>query len=193
MRATTVSQLSRVHNLGSYRNACRVVSQLGPYTHQQRQQEKIIYLNKEGRGLIGSDREVKFSPIIQHTLLANEAYIYFECPIDWKSEVVLEIEEKTKGLTFNLGNTAIKPKKIQLIADAVFTRNGYVHFIEIDNTRHMQDNIKKLKSYAEMWPELKKKYQMQPKLYFFTTTQDRKKKLGTAAKWIEVFTFNEIK
>lgn len=195
LRATTVRQLSRIHDLGSYRNACRVVNQLEPYTHQQRQQEKIIYLNKEGRGLIGSNREVKFSPVIQHTLLANEAYIYFNCPIDWRTECLLEVEEKAKGLTFNIGSTALKPKSKQLISDAVFTRNGYVHLIEIDNTRYMQDNIKKIKSYADVWSAIKNKYQMDPILYFFTSTENRKRKLLSACKGIraEVLTFEEIR
>lgn len=196
MRVTTVSQLSRIHDLGTYRNACRVINQLTSYTHQQRQQEKIIYLNKVGRDLIGSTHEVKFSPFVQHTLLTNEAYIFLKTPIDWQTECLLEFaEEKAKGLTFTLGSLALKAKKKQLISDAVFTRNGYVHLIEIDNTRHMVDNLKKIRAYSEMWPDIKNKYQMQPVLYFFTTTESRKKKLAAACKGMraEVFTFNEVK
>lgn len=75
---------------------------------------------------------------------------------------------------------ALKFKKKQLISDAVFTRNGYVHLIEIDNTRHMQDNLKKIKSYIEMRPDIHQKFNMQTKLYFFTATESRKRKFTNA-------------
>lgn len=179
LRAVTVRQLSRIHDLGSYRNACRIINQLAPYTHQQRDREKVVYLNKEGRDLIGSTNEVKRGPLMDHILLANEAYIYFNCPLDWRAEVALEAKEQSpKGIIFNMPGIAIKIKKV--IADAVFTRNGYVHLIEIDNTRHMQDNIKKIMSYQEIWQDIKKEYQLQPMLYFFTTTADRKNKISRA-------------
>lgn len=194
MKATTVRQLSRVHDLGSYRNACRVVTQLAPYTHQYRAQEKVIYLNKEGRDLIGSRNEVKKTPLLDHVLLTNEAYIHFNCPLDWHTEAFVESEEKVKGLTFNLGSVALKAKK-SLIIDAVFTRNGYVHLVEIDNTRHMQDNLKKIKSYQEVWQDIKNKYQLQPVLYFFTVSETRKNKLAAAGKGLrmEVKTFDDIR
>ena len=195
LRATTVRQLSHIHDLGSYRNACRIVNQLAPYTHQFREQEKVIYLNKEGRALIGSTKEVKRTPLIQHMLLTNEAFIHFQCPLDWRTECVLEAEEERKGLVFSLGATALKPKMKQVIADAIFTRNGYVHIVEIDNTRHMQDNFKKINAYREMWKAIHTKYQLQPILYFFTTTEDRKRKLAAAGKGtrMEVKTFEELK
>lgn len=145
--------------------------------------------------MIGSDREVKYSTAIEHTLLCNEAYIHFNFPYDWWPEALVELEEKPKGITFNFGNTALKAKTKQIIVDATFTRNGYIYLVEIDNTRHMQDNFKKLKKYKEMWSDIKNKYQMQPVLYFFTTTETRKRKLMSAAKGmnVEVMTFGEIK
>lgn len=197
MRATTIKQLRKVHDLGGYRNAAKVVNQLKPYIHEYRENEKIIYLNKSGRDLIGSTHEVKQSPYIQHILLTNEAYVYFNCPFDWRTECSLEREEKLpKGFTLNLGNTALK-SKIKVVSDAIFTRNGYVHLVEIDNTRGMPDNKKKIDQYAAMWKEIKHIYNLQPILYVFTTSEIRKKKFE---QWIskkglrsQVKTFNEIK
>lgn len=185
-----IKHLQRIHDLKSYRNACRVVRQLEPYTHQVfHEREKIIYLNKEGRELIGSKKEVKRTSYMSHTLLRNEAYLYFNCPLDWRTEHPLETQQK--ALTpFEIqvkGITPISKKKV--IGDAVFTRNGYLHIIEIDNTRNMSDNRKKIDLYKEILPNLNN-----PILYFFTQTEDRKRKLqgwlkGTRS---EVKTFQEI-
>lgn len=77
-------------------------------------------------------------------------------------------------------------KKI-VIADAYFGGN----FVEIDNTRHMKDNMKKIANYIEIF-KLKK---INPRLHFFTTTNSRKQKLE---KWLagmnhRVLTFDEIR
>ncbi|CAM3728583.1 Replication-relaxation [Mesobacillus zeae] len=185
-----IKHLLRIHDLKSYRNACRVVRQLEPYTHQSYfDREKIIYLNKEGRALIGSTKEVKKSPLIQHSLLRNDAFVHFNCPMNWRTEHTLEVAHKPlsefeimiKGLT-------LKSKKV--VADAVFERNGYMHIIEIDNTRNMIDNKKKIEAYREILPSLKV-----PILYFFTVNEGRKKKLQ---EWLygirhEILTFEEIR
>jgi hypothetical protein len=183
---TTVRQLQRIHDLGSYRNACRIVSQLEPYLHVTRGREKIFYLNKEGRELIGSDKEVKKSMQIEHKLLTNEAYIYFGCPSDWRTEYKLEYEEEITDIIIKIGSGKSVMKKV-VIADAYFDGN----IIEIDNTRHMKDNMKKIMNYREIF-QLKK---INPRLYFFTTTSHRKQKLE---KWLagmdhQVLTFDEIK
>lgn len=75
-------------------------------------------------------------------LLTNQAYIYFSCPLDWSREYVIESKNEPeyqfgiqiKGLTFT--------SKKEVISDAVFTRKGYLHLAEIDNTRSMKDNRK---------------------------------------------------
>ncbi|MEK4883697.1 replication-relaxation family protein [Bacillus sp. FSL W8-0223] len=182
----TVRQLQRIHDLGSYRNACRIVSQLEPYLHVTRGREKIFYLNKDGRELIGSDKEVKKSMQIEHKLLLNEAYIYFGCPSDWITEYRIEHEEEITDIIVRIGSGKSVMKKI-VIADAYFAGN----VIEIDNTRHMKDNLKKIANYKEIF-KLKK---INPRLHFFTTTNHRKQKLE---KWLsgmdhQVLTFDEIK
>ncbi len=185
-----IKHLQRIHDLKSYRNACRVVRQLEPYTHSiYHEREKIIYLNKEGRELIGSNKEVKRTSYMSHTLLRNEVYLYFNCPLDWKNEYPLETSQK--ALTaFDIQVKGITPiNKKRVVADAVFTRNGYLNIIEIDNTRNMSDNKKKIELYKGILPNLN-----MPMLYFFTHTEDRKRKLQEWMKGMksEVRLFKEI-
>lgn len=161
-----IKHLQQIHDLKSYRNACRVVKQLSPYIHETfHNKEKVIYLNKDGRDLIGSRKEVKKNSLIEHTLLANEAYLYFRCPLDWKREYTLEEETKITGL--QLGGLKLAKKKV--IADAAFSKNGYLHLIEIDNIRDMADNRKKIEMYLSL-------LRPSQKLFIFTTTEDRKRK-----------------
>ena len=101
------------HDLKSYRNACRIVKQLSPYIHETMyEREKVIYLNKDGRELIGSAKEVKRNSLMGHTLLANEAYLYFNCPIDWQTEYSIEVKEAvpTFGIQFKGIKQLIKRK-----------------------------------------------------------------------------------
>lgn len=183
---TTIRQLQRIHDLGSYRNACRIITQLEPFLNVVRGREKVFYLNKEGRELIGSEKEIKNSTQLEHRLLTNEAYIYFGCPADWKTEYRIEHKEEIKDIIVRIGSGKSVMKKI-VIADAYFGGN----IIEIDNTRHMKDNLKKIANYKEIF-KLKK---INPRLYFFTTTNSRKEKLkkGLAGMNHQVLTFDEIK
>ena len=164
-----IKHLQQIHDLKSYRNACRIVKQLNPYIHETfLNKEKVIYLNKDGRELIGSNKEMKVNSHMTHTLLANEVYLYFNCPLDWKREYALEEENRLKGL--NISGLKVVSKKV--IADAVFSRNGYLHFIEIDNVSKMTDNMKKIETYLSL---LKPTH----KLYIFTKTKERKKKFDS--------------
>lgn len=170
---------------------------MNEYLHEYRGREKVVYLNEYGRNYIASEKEVKKSSLFDHMLLANDAYIYFDCPQTWIKEYAFEREVKPKydfAIQLN-GKTPTAKEKI--VSDAVFTRNGYVYLIEIDNIRDMRDNMKKIKKYKEMWKDIAEKFQMKPVLYFFTTTETRKRKLIDAAKGkgmnAEVMTFNEIK
>jgi hypothetical protein len=191
----TVKQLHEIMQLGTYRNTCRIVNQLSDFLHVDRGQRKIIYLNKDGREFIGSDKEIKKSILFDHMLLTNQAYIYFNFPFDWKREYVIESKNEPEyqfGIQIK-GITVTSKKKI--ISDAGFTRNGNLHLVEIDNTRSMKDNKMKIEKYTDMWNDIKK--HSQPILYFFTTTNMRKQKLET---WVqskkircEVHTFDEIK
>lgn len=180
--AVSVKQLHEILRLGSYRYTCKVVSQLEEYLHVVRSNQKIVYLNKEGRQLIGSEKEIKRSILFDHMLLANKAYIYYGCPLDWKREYIIEIAQEPE-FSFGIqikGLNVIKKKTI--IPDAVFSRDGYVNLVEIDNTRAMIDNKKKIDRYQEIWKEIKKEFGCQPKLCIFTLSEKRKREF---TQWCE--------
>jgi hypothetical protein len=194
-----IKHLLYIHDLKSYRNAARIVStQLKPYINETFfNREKVIYLNKEGRALIGSLNGPQKPTLILHTLLRNEVYLHYDCPLNWENEYTLEAQLKPRSsLEIHLGGNMKFKESLKVVCDAMFTRNGYVHFIEIDNTRDMIDNRKKIETYAEIIPLIRKDFQESPKVIFFTTTENRKKKLSGWLKGRsinhEVKTFEEI-
>ncbi|MDP4087115.1 MAG: hypothetical protein Q8934_21365 [Bacillota bacterium] len=188
-----IKHLQEIHKL-NYRNLCRIInSHLRPFIHETYyQREKVIYLNKKGREMIASDREITVNQQTLHSLMRNEVYIYFNCPQDWKIEYTIESNvNASNDIQINsLGLTLSTKKKLNV--DAVFKRNGYLHLIEVDNERKMIDNFKKIESYKEILPGYKNET---PILYFFTKTESRKRKLEEKLKGIrhEVLTFEEIK
>ncbi|MEK4148991.1 replication-relaxation family protein [Robertmurraya sp. FSL W8-0741] len=174
----SVKQLHEILRLGSYRHTCRVVAQLEEYLNVVRSQQKIIYLNKGGRQLIGSEKEIKKSVLFDHMLLSNEAYIYYGCPSDWKRELPIEVTQEPE-FSFGIQIKGLNvTKKKTIIPDAVFSRDGYVHLVEIDNTRSTQDNRKKIQKYKEMWSEIKNRFGLQPKLCIFTMSEKRKREFA---------------
>lgn len=195
-----IKHLQRIHDLKSYRNAARIIStQLKPYINETfYEREKVIYLNKDGRNFIGSDKDPQKPTLIAHTLLRNEVYLHFNCPADWQNEYTLEAQLKPRsGLDAIISSNMKLSSSMKVRADAMFTRNGYVHLIEVDNAREMAENRKKINSYAEILPMVRKQFEQTPILYFFTTTENRKRKFE---EWLkgrsirhEVKTFTEIK
>ena len=191
--AVSVKQLHQILKLGTYRHTCRVISKLEQYLHVVRSNQKIVYLNKDGRQLIGSEKEIKKTIMFDHMLLANDAYIYYGCPQDWKREYSIEITQEPKfGAGIKIEGLTLTNKKT-IIPDAVFKQEWYYCFVEIDNTRTMIDNRKKIKRYQEMWTELKKRFS-NPKLCIFTTSEKRKREFVQLCGNLphEVFTFKEI-
>lgn len=190
-----IKHLQDIHDLKSYRNACKIITQqLRPYIHERYfHREKVMYLNKKGKELIASEKdEVKVNDQTIHSLLRNEVYIYFQCPIDWQNEYALQSESKAKNnLPFFSSNLPISNKK-RIVCDAAFKRNGYLHIIEVDNTQDMRVNKRKIETYREVLPAYKEQV---PFLYFFTKTEARKRKLEEWLKGIryKVMTFDEIR
>jgi hypothetical protein len=192
--AVSVKQLHEILRFGTYRHTCRVISQLDTYLHVFRSHQKIVYLNKEGRQLIGSEKEVKKTILFDHMLLSNQAYIYYDCPADWKREYTIEVEQEPEfSFAIQVKGLSVATKK-KIIPDAIFTRDGYVHLIEIDNTRTMQDNRKKIEKYKEMWPDIKNQFGAQPKLCIFTLSEKRKKEFVQLCGKLQcdIKLFNEI-
>lgn len=193
-----IKHLQRIHEL-KYRNMAQTINRhLKPYINETfYEREKVIYLNKDGRSFIGSDKDPQKPTLIAHTLLRNEVYLHFHCPTDWRNEYTLETEVKQQN-NFSIQFSGLKMNnKRKVVADAMFTRNGYVHLIEVDNARDMSENRKKIDNYAEILPMVRKQFEQTPILYFFTTTEHRKRKFE---EWLkgrsirhEVKTFVEIK
>jgi len=154
------------------------MKKIEPYCHVTfHEREKVYYLNKEGRSLINSEKEVKKNQNIEHTLLRNEAYLFLRCPYDWRNEVALEYEvthPNALGIILKGMNVATKGK---IVCDAMYSRNGYTHIVEIDNKQDMKENHKKIKSYVEVLKHLDT-----PKIEIFTTTLDRKRKFE---QWLQ--------
>jgi hypothetical protein len=192
--AVSVKQLHQILKLGSYRYTCQVVSKLEKdYLNTYRSKQKIVYLNGEGRQLIGSNRVVNKSTLFEHMLLTNQIFIHYNCPVTWRTEHTIEIEAKSENMGF-IKVEGLKPvTKKKIVCDAYFERNGYTYLIEVDNTRKMIDNRKKIQKYLEMWPEIRKQYQ-NPKLCIFTKSQKRKKEFLALTKNIphEIYCYNEI-
>jgi hypothetical protein len=194
-----IKHLQRIHDL-TYRNTSQTINRhLKPYINETFfEREKVIYLNKDGRNFIGSDKDPQKPTLIAHTLLRNEVYLHFNCPADWQNEYTLEAPLKPQSnLDAFISSNMKLSDKAKVRADAMFTRNGYVHLIEVDNARDMADNRKKINSYADILPVIRKDFQQTPILYFFTTTENRKRKFE---EWLkgrsirhEVKTFTEIK
>ena len=142
--------------------------------------------------MIGSTKEVKRNQNLEHTLLRNDAYIYLNKPIDWQIEAAIEysVQQQHSQLGIIIKGVSVATKT-KVIADAKYNRNGYTHLVEIDNSRHMPDNLKKIKAYAECFKHLDT-----PRLEIFTTSLTRKRKFESWLKEYklrgEVLTYDEI-
>ena len=126
-------------------------------------------------------------------LLTNQVFIHYKCPVTWRTEHPIEIEEKNDNTGF-IKVVGLKPViKKKIVCDAYFERNGYTYLIEVDNTRKMVDNRKKIQKYLEMWSGIREQYQ-NPKLCIFTKSQKRKREFSKLLKNIpnEILTFDEL-
>ncbi|WP_078392060.1 replication-relaxation family protein [Shouchella patagoniensis] len=130
-------QIQQLHNLKSDRNACKVLSQMGPYLNSFRDGQNIFYLNKRGAQHIDAkgDARQKISNV-RHYLMRTDAYMHFGKPTHWAKEAPFRIN----GLS--------------VIPDVTFSLsvlgNKKVYLLEIDNTQKMKVNREKIETYAKM-------------------------------------------
>lgn len=83
----TRSQIQTLHDLGSTRNANRILKDMSKYLNSFRVTENIYYLNKEGLDFLGLDKQpLNKNMQIEHHLMKNDMYIYFGLPDDWETE-----------------------------------------------------------------------------------------------------------
>lgn len=127
----------------------------------------VYSLNKEGRAVIGSENERKWTIQVEHSLMRNEMYIYYGCPKDWKVEK--KVFFKTIG---NAKEWFIKP-------DAWFRKDGIVHLVEVDRTQNMAENREKIKKYGELSAIMVAHFGNPPVVVFYTQVESRKHRLMT--------------
>ena len=155
------SQLQKIHNLGSNRNASRVLKQLEPYLHVFQGKEAIYYLNKAGRDRVDSEKVIIKSNSYMHTLMRNDVYCHYR-PRAWQNEYEIKVDGH------------------HIISDAVFMMNGKHYLLEVDNQQKMSANKDKLERYfrfmeSGIWQKRNKGEF--PFILFYTLSDYRKAQL----------------
>lgn len=174
----TRDQLAAYFKLGKICNTNRVLRNLSGYLKCVRDgYQSIYYLNKNGREYVDCEKVRKKGGHVQHVVMRNEIWLHFKCPKDWRNEV------------------KISDEKTSVVADAVFTRNGFYHFLEVDNLQSMKENRGKINRYKELLDSLVKQFGYFPTLVWLTTTEHRRKQLESACSGLnyKVFTINDIR
>jgi hypothetical protein len=160
------SQIQTLHRLGGPRNANRVLKGMEEYLSSFRENEKIYYLNKEGRLRVNSEKICKKTPQVIHYVMRNWLFIALGCPATWQNEIKLSVKNE-----------------VTVIADAIFSRGDVYNIIEVDYSQKMLENKEKIKRYKYLFSlnVLKKP----PKMYWITTTTHRKKQLLSLCEGID--------
>lgn len=174
----TRDQLRQYFNLGKVNNANRVLRNLSDYlTNVRDGYQSVYYLSKEGRQYVDCEKIRKKGCQVQHIIMRNQFWLHFGCPKDWRNEL------------------KISNGKVSVVADAVFTRNGFYHFLEVDNLQTMKENRTKIERYKTLMESLVKQFGYYPTLIWLTTTNYRRKQLETACEGlkVKVYTIDDIK
>ena len=171
-------QINRYFKLGSTRNTNMVLYNISDYLMTVRDgYQSIYYLSKLGRDYVECQKMRKRGNHVNHTIMRNEFWLHYKCPRDWKNEV------------------KISNGKDSVVADAVFTRNGFYHFLEVDNLQSMKENRTKITRYKNLSESLVKQYGYPPTLIWLTTTEHRRKQLEKDSEGlkVKVYTLSDIK
>lgn len=168
-------QIQQIHELGSARNALKVLGQLKEFLQVHNHGGKnIYYLSKAGRELVGMEEELKWTQQADHHIMRNDMYIYMGMPESWKVE---------ESITFK---PQLSNREHVLVPDATFVRKGVYHFLEVDRTQSMVENKKKISQYQQLKPLMKVELNQTPVLLFYTLTDLRRKKLTELCSSMEV-------
>lgn len=95
--------------------------------------QTIYYLTKEGRERVNCKKVAKKSTTAEHYIMRGDLYIACIRPSTWKNEVEINV-----------------PGLAKVTCDAKFTSRGKLYIVEIDHTRKMKDNVKKMETYRKM-------------------------------------------
>jgi len=171
-------QLNQYFTLGTVRNTNYVLRNLSEHLMSIREgYQTIYYLTKIGRDYVDCDKIRKKGNHVQHVIMRNQFWLFYKCPSDWKNEV------------------KISNGKASVVADAVFSRNGFYHFLEVDNLQSMKENRTKIIRYKDLSESLLKQYGYHPTIVWLTTTEHRRKQLGKASEGlkVKVYSIDDIK
>ncbi|MFJ7662942.1 replication-relaxation family protein [Lysinibacillus sp. NPDC097162] len=175
----TRDQLNSYFKLGKVCNTNRVLRSLSFYLFNIREgYQTIYYLSKEGRGYVGCEKVRKKGGHVKHFIMRNQFWLFYNCPIDWKNEVKI-----------SSGSNSV-------ITDAMFTRNGFQYFLEVDNLQTMKTNRDKINRYKNLMPSILQQFGYNPTLVWLTTTELRRKQLEEACASnglkFQIYTMDDI-
>lgn len=156
------SQLQRLHDLKSDRNAQRVLKDMEQYLNRFNDGQNIYYLNKAGRDIVGCEIIRKRTGNVDHYLMRNDVFLLYNAPADWKNEIKMSLTNKGKAFC-------------TVIADAYFLQSGKHHIVEIDNTQTMKKNREKIDKYRRLIQH--NVFKGMPKLIWVTKTRYRQRQL----------------
>lgn len=174
----TRDQLRTYFKLGKVGNSNRIFRRLSDYLMSIRDgYQTIYYLSKEGREYVDCDKVRKKGGHVQHIIMRNQFWLFYGCPRDWKNEI------------------KISNGKTLVVVDAMFSKDGFQCFLEVDHLQSMNENRSKIKRYKELMPSLAIKLGHYPTLIWLTTTEHRKRQLEKACEGLKVkiYTVDDIK
>lgn len=172
----TRDQLRQYFDL-TIHNTNRILRNLSDYLNSFRDgYQSIYYLNSLGREYVDCDKVRKKTNQVQHIIMRNQFWLFYKCPRDWRNEV------------------KISDGKTTVIADALFTRNGFYHFLEVDRLQTMKENRKKIQRYKILMDSVVNQFGYYPTLIWVTTTEHRRKQILKACDGLKVkiYTIEEI-
>lgn len=176
----TRDQLRFYFGLKSIRNTNRVLKKLESYLSSVRDgYQSIYYLNANGREYVGCDKVRKKGGRAQHSIMRNEFYFYNNCPGDWENEIKVSD-----------GNATV-------IVDAMYSKIGTTHFVEVDHLQSMKENRAKIERYKALYENgtLEKQLGHFPTIAWLTITELRRMQLKELCKELpvtQVYLYNEI-
>lgn len=153
------SQLQKMHDLKSDRNAQRVLRNMENYLSSFFDGEKVFYLNKNGREQVGCSVVRKKTQNVRHFLIRNDYFIHVGCPDTWKNEIKITHE----------------PSNVTVVCDAVYSKNGRDYLVEIDHLQAMAKNRRKVHKYRCLFES--GAFRRPTYLIWITTTEYRRRLL----------------
>ncbi|MED4299729.1 replication-relaxation family protein [Geobacillus stearothermophilus] len=168
LQALSRSQIQHMFELGTKRNANRILQGLREYTHTKRIGEDVYYLNKAGAEMVGGEVTVRRNSPLEHIVMRNDIYIFYHYPRDWKPEAKTRWKEGGK--------------EYSIVSDARFTYHNQMYFLEVDITQKMVENKRKIERYAYLFRFIQRQQLGEPVLLFYTVSAVKKRQIEAITK-----------